>query len=128
MPSCCHEEDSLGLSFVNGEAQYCPDDDRIKERTELYQTAEAKGFWRKVEERRSSCTQTYDGIRNFTPNMKEEQRAILTRTLYYKVLFSLPEMIENVEALAKRNCFIFNVLYFLIYDHGFKICHRLLSI
>lgn len=63
-------------------------------------------------------------IRNFTPNMKEEQRAILTRTLYYKVLFSLPEMIENVEALAKGNCYIYNVLYFLIYDHGFKTSYR----
>ena len=63
-------------------------------------------------------------IRNFTPDMKEEQRAILTRTLYYKVLFSLPEMIENVEALAKGNSYIHSVLYFLIYDHGFKTSYR----
>lgn len=63
-------------------------------------------------------------IRNFTPNMKEEQRAILTRTLYYKVFFSLPEMIENVEALAKANSYIYNILYFLIYDHGFKTSYR----
>lgn len=63
-------------------------------------------------------------IRNFTPNMKEEQRATLTRTLYYKVFFSLPEIIENVEALAKGNCYIYNVLYFLIYDHGFKTSYR----
>lgn len=63
-------------------------------------------------------------IRNFTPNMKEEQRAILTRTLYYKVLFSFSEIIENVEALAKGNCYIYNVLYYLIYDHGFKTSYR----
>lgn len=63
-------------------------------------------------------------IRNFTPDMKEEQRAILTRTLYYKVLFSLPEMIENVEALTKENGYIHSVLYFLIYDHGFKTSYR----
>jgi len=63
-------------------------------------------------------------IRNFTPNMKEEQRAILTRTLYYKVLFSLPELVENVEALASGNGYIYNVLYFLIYDHGFKTSYR----
>lgn len=63
-------------------------------------------------------------IRNFTPNIKEEQRAILTRTLYYKVLFSLPELVENVEALASGNGYIYNVLYFLIYDHGFKTSYR----
>lgn len=63
-------------------------------------------------------------IRNFTPNMKEEQRAILTRTLFYKVLLSLPEMVENVETLAKGNGYIYNVLYFLIYDHGSKTSYR----
>lgn len=66
-------------------------------------------------------------IRNFAPNMKDEQRAILTRTLFYKVLLSLPEIVENVETLAKGNGYIYNVLYFLIYDHGFKTSYRTIA-
>ena len=63
-------------------------------------------------------------IRNFTPNMKDEQRAIFTRIFYYKVMLSLPEMIENIATLAKGNSYIYCVLYFLIYDHGFRTSYR----
>lgn len=63
-------------------------------------------------------------VRNFTPNKTEEQRAILTRTLYYKVLLSLDEIIENIETLVQRDECICNVLYFLIYDHGFRTGYR----
>lgn len=66
-------------------------------------------------------------IRNFTPNKTEEQRAFLTRMLFYRIIVSLGDILENLETMMQGSDYIYSVLYFLIYDHGFRTAYRAIT-
>lgn len=116
IPVNCFKDDNSNMEMELVEEQ--PDDDGAH----LYiRATDTMDFWYSL---------PWDAIciiRSYTKGMREEQRALAVRVIYMKIMMSLPDIIDSINTLAEKNTVVYNVLYFVIFDHGLLTSFRVVS-